>query len=183
MVTRGGRFQSFGTGNVRLKSNDGSRRSSFDHPHSVLRHLEDDSKGWETGSSASASVTDMFPMLGEIHPLMQSDDDVDDDHYDHEGVEVKDYDDHDDDDDDESDITWSGNHRNMMNLEALEVQRNQRLESLIARQKAIKNMRMMAEKNMVNVIDTHISAARNTQFDLPNNIIPRRNSIDILYDP
>ncbi|KAI3806609.1 hypothetical protein L1987_22519 [Smallanthus sonchifolius] len=159
---------------------DGSRRSSFD----PLGHMDDDHKGWESGSdvvgssSPSASVVDVFPMLDELHPLLDSGEignETDDDDG-HEDIEVKD----DDDEEEEESVM------NMGRLE-LELERNQRLESLIARQKAIKNMRMQAEKNMVymspdiHFIDTHVSTSRNNPFDLPN-IMPRRKSIDLSYD-
>ncbi|KAI7736899.1 hypothetical protein M8C21_032330, partial [Ambrosia artemisiifolia] len=203
LVNRGGQFQPFETGNPQLKSRDGSRSDLFDPLHSVLGHIDDDdNKGWDSGSDAS--LADNIPMLDEHLPLLESggiinetDYDVDD-QYDHEDIVVKD----DYDDDDETLIRWTeDNQRNLMNMGTLELERNQRLESLVARQKVIKNMRMLAEKNMANIspdirfMDAHISTAGNNPFDLPNhsheniigsapsNMQPRRHSLQLPYDP
>ncbi|KAK1412957.1 hypothetical protein QVD17_34593 [Tagetes erecta] len=203
LVSRGGQFQGFGTGNGKLSS-DGSRKNSFDPLQSVLGRMDDENKEWETGSdvvegsSPSGSMGDMFPMLDEFHPLLESDGHL------QRGEIVNETDDDDDDDDEEEEngMTWTeDDHRRLMNMGTLELERNQRLESLIARQKAIKNMRIMAEKNMVNMspdlrfIDAHVSTGRNAPFDLPNhshenilesapsNMMPRRNPFDLSYDP
>ncbi|KAD6119666.1 hypothetical protein E3N88_10937 [Mikania micrantha] len=211
LVNRYGQFQPFETGIARLRSRDGSRRNSIDPSHTVLGHIDDDDdddKGWDTGSdvvegsSPSASIADIFQMLNEHHPLMDSDvhlgsgdmineTDDDDDDDDREDMLVKDF------DEDDTYITWTENdQRNLMNLGTLELERNQRLESLIARQKAIKNMRMMAEKNMANISSDirFISTDNDNPFDLsnhshenifgsdPSNMLQRRHSLDLPYD-
>ncbi|KAI3732976.1 hypothetical protein L1987_64189 [Smallanthus sonchifolius] len=197
-----GEFESSETGNNKLKSRDGN-------------------KGWETGSdlgessSPSASMADINSMLDELHPLSGSevpfphvstdaasdhslesgDYDHDDDYDDQDGIHVK-Y------DGEESVITWTtDDQRNLMNLGTSELERNHFLENLVARKKALRNLRMLAEKNMVNISPDlhfnapHISTARKNHFDLPfhiheNNLgfahsvmIPRSNPFDLHPDP
>lgn len=99
-------------------------------------------------------------------------------------------------------ITWTeDDQKNLMNLGTSELERNRRLENLIARRRSRKNMRMMAEKNLIDFesTDLHfnvapISTSRKNPFDLPfdsNDSIPgsapsilqpRRNPFDLPYD-
>ncbi|KAM0027473.1 hypothetical protein Hdeb2414_s0019g00540631 [Helianthus debilis subsp. tardiflorus] len=180
LVNRGAQFDP-------SKSSDVSRRSSFDPLHSILGHFDDDHKGWDSGSDAS--TMDNFPMLDQGHLLdeihNETDDDDDDD--DHDDIEVKD----DYDDEDEHVVTWTErDQRNLMSMGTLELERNQRLQSLVARQKVIKNMRMAAEKNLANMspdsrfMDPHFTSARNHQFDgsVSSNMMARRHSVDVPYD-
>lgn len=128
-------------------------------------------------------------------------------------------DDEDDDDDDEgmheekedeskSAIKWTeDDQKNLMDLGSLELERNQRLENLIARRRARNNLRMLAGKNLIDldgfdlpVNVPPISTARHNPFDIPydpyNNmglppipgsapsiLLPRRNPFDLPYDP
>ncbi|XP_052173084.1 uncharacterized protein LOC127788628 isoform X2 [Diospyros lotus] len=71
-------------------------------------------------------------------------------------------------------ITWTeDDQKNLMDLGTSELERNQRLENLIARRRA---RRMMTEKNLIDLDST----------DLPFNIAPistiRRNPFDLPYD-
>ncbi|XP_022966142.1 uncharacterized protein LOC111465908 isoform X2 [Cucurbita maxima] len=134
-----------------------------------------------------------------------------------EGSAVE-HDDNDDDDDEGMDeekedesksaIKWTeDDQKNLMDLGSLELERNQRLENLIARRKARNNVRMLAVKNLIDldgfdipVNVPPISTAKRNPFDLPydsyNNIglqpipgsapsilLPRRNPFDLPYDP
>lgn len=199
-----------------------SRRNSIDSLRGCMNVVDD--KGWETGSdlieslSPSASMGDIFPMLDEINPLLEpqvvpqhdyvsdhsvesgemnnDDDDTDDDDDDDNDDEREDNEVKDDDDDEDTVITWTeDDQRNVMNLGTSELERNQRLENLIARQKALKNMRMLAEKNMVNLTPdlhfnaTHVSTTRNNNpFNIigsaPSVMVPRiNNPFELPYDP
>ncbi|KAI3819928.1 hypothetical protein L1987_13781 [Smallanthus sonchifolius] len=183
-----GQYESSETGNNKLKSSDGSRRYMVD----------EDNKGWETGSdlgessSPSASMADINSMLDELHPLSGSEvpfphvsTDAASDHSLESGEFVNEADDYDDDredmdvkdDGEESAVTWTtDDQRNLMNLGTSELERNQFLENLVARKKALRNLRILAEKNMVNISpdlhfnSTHISTARKNHFDLPYHI-------------
>ncbi|XP_057506258.1 uncharacterized protein LOC130789502 isoform X2 [Actinidia eriantha] len=126
-------------------------------------------------------------------------------------------DDNDDDDEEEGEIqggkdeavksaiTWTeDDQKNLMDLGTSELERNQRLENLIARRRA---RRMMTEKNLIDLdsVDfpfniARISTARCNPFDLPYGpndnmglppipgsapsiLLTRRNPFDIPYDP
>lgn len=104
-------------------------------------------------------------------------------------------------------ITWTEeDQKNLMDLGTSELERNQRLESLIARRRARKTMSMMAERNLIDLDSADlpfnvapISTARNNPFDLahdsyddmglppipgsaPSILLPRRNPFDLPYD-
>ncbi|XP_071909517.1 uncharacterized protein [Coffea arabica] len=104
-------------------------------------------------------------------------------------------------------ITWTEeDQKNLMDLGTSELERNQRLESLIARRRARKTMSMMAERNLIDLDGADlpfnvapISTARNNPFDLaydsyddmglppipgsaPSILLPRRNPFDLPYD-
>ncbi|KAL1063046.1 hypothetical protein V6Z11_D13G119200 [Gossypium hirsutum] len=129
----------------------------------------------------------------------------------------------DDDDDDEKDagdgakedkedesksaIKWTeDDQKNLMDLGSSELERNQRLDNLIARRRARKNMRLMIEKNLIDVNSaniplniTPISTTRHNPFEFPYDsyddlglppipgsaptiLQPRRNPFDLPYD-
>ncbi|TYH91494.1 hypothetical protein ES332_A13G119900v1 [Gossypium tomentosum] len=129
----------------------------------------------------------------------------------------------DDDDDDEKDagdgakedkedesksaIKWTeDDQKNLMDLGTSELERNQRLDNLIARRRARKNMRLMIEKNLMDVNSaniplniTPISTTRHNPFEFPYDsyadlgllpfpasaptiMQPRRNPFDLPYD-
>ncbi|KAI3979394.1 hypothetical protein MKX01_001586 [Papaver californicum] len=203
-----------------------------------------DSDGAES-SSPDASITDIMPMLDELHPLLDTetprrdahvsslDDEFDaasdrphnsnDDHVE-SGEEDEHHEDEEDDDDEEEDeeegqcetpegetkavLKWTeDDEKNLMDLGNSELERNQRLESLIARRRARKNFRMIeSEKNMIDLDFSGppfqiapISTARRNPFDLhydsymglglppmpgsaPSVMLPRRNPFDLPYD-
>ncbi|XP_075637914.1 uncharacterized protein LOC142610086 isoform X2 [Castanea sativa] len=105
-------------------------------------------------------------------------------------------------DESKSAIKWTeDDEKNLMDLGTSELERNQRLENLISRRRARKNMRLVAEKNLIDLDGAdlpfnvpHISTVRSNPFDLPydsytppgsapSRLVPRRNPFDLPYDP
>ncbi|KAK6778843.1 hypothetical protein RDI58_025561 [Solanum bulbocastanum] len=146
----------------------------------------------------------------------ESDNESDDGVENQEELEVADDENEDGEDDegkqDEEDIsksaiTWTEeDQKNLIDLGSSEVERNQRLENLMARRRALKKMRlMMTEKNLIDLESADlpfnipsISTARNNPFDVHNDnydlglppipgsapsvLVPRRNPFDLPYD-
>ncbi|KDP39617.1 hypothetical protein JCGZ_02637 [Jatropha curcas] len=179
-------------------------------------------------SSPDASMADIIPMLDELHPLLneetpllheqshkskdgnaESDDDIEN-HADRE----EDGDDNDNEEEEEeaqggkedeskSAIKWTeDDQKNLMDLGTSELERNLRLESLIARRRARRNLRSVTEKNLIDLDATDlpinvppILTTRRNPFDLPYDsydnvpgsapsvLLPRRNPFDLPYDP
>ncbi|XP_041026532.1 uncharacterized protein LOC121266782 isoform X2 [Juglans microcarpa x Juglans regia] len=188
-------------------------------------------------SSPDASMADIFPILEELHPLLDpkvpqpahmSHDDESDAASEHscktndasvesdeeseihgdeeDGVDVNEDDEEEaqggKEDESKSAIKWTeDDQKNLMDLGTSELERNQRLENLIARRRARKNVRLMAEKNLIDLDGTDlffnvppISTARQNPFDLPYDpydppgsapsiLLPIRNPFDLPYDP
>ncbi|KAK2638427.1 hypothetical protein Ddye_026222 [Dipteronia dyeriana] len=142
-------------------------------------------------------------------------DSVESEDTDKQGEEGEGEDDNDDDEEEEGEGAKGGNEdesksaikwtevdqKNLMDLGTLELERNQRLENLIARRRARKTMRLMAEKNLIDLesADFHvppISTTRRNPFELPYDsyddmvipgsapsiLLPRRNPFDLPYD-
>lgn len=140
-----------------------------------------------------------------------------DDNIENHELDGEDNEDVDDDDDDEpqenaeagrnSAITWTEeDQKNLMDLGNSELERNQRLESLIARRRARKCMSMMPERNLIDLESVDlafnvqpISTTRNNPFDLPHDsydnlglppipgsapsiLSQRQNPFDLPYD-
>ncbi|XP_022899626.1 uncharacterized protein LOC111412985 isoform X2 [Olea europaea var. sylvestris] len=139
-----------------------------------------------------------------------------DDETENHDLEVADDDKEEAEDDDEEDtqgdreeqtksaITWTEeDQKNLMDLGSSELERNQRLENLIARRRAKKNMSVLPEKNLIDLESVDlpfniapISTRRHNPFDLPHDnsglppipgsapsiLLPRRNPFDIPYD-
>ncbi|KAK0601759.1 hypothetical protein LWI29_027187 [Acer saccharum] len=107
-------------------------------------------------------------------------------------------------DESKSAIKWTEvDQKNLMDLGTLELERNQRLENLIARRRARKTMRLMAEKNLIDLESADfpfnvppIATTRRNPFELPYDsyddmvipgsapsiLLPRRNPFDLPYD-
>ncbi|KAF9591530.1 hypothetical protein IFM89_004584, partial [Coptis chinensis] len=189
---------------------------------------DSDSDGAES-SSPDASLADIMPMLDELHPLLDTessqtahisiDDDVglvrshgsndgSGDEIEHAETEDEEEQQGGKDDGTEAVVTWTKeDEKNLMDLGNSELERNRRLESLIARRRARKNFRvMMTEKNLIDLDGgdppfsiAPISTARRNPFDLhydsnegmdlppipgsAPSIMARRNPFDIPYDP
>ncbi|KAI4325592.1 hypothetical protein MLD38_030975 [Melastoma candidum] len=111
-------------------------------------------------------------------------------------------------DESETAITWTADdQKNIMDLGTLELERNQRLENLIARRRARKNKGLMDEKSLIDLdyIDlpfnvAHIATMRQNPFDgaddsynnmglppvpgsAPSVLLKRRNPFDLPYEP
>ncbi|XP_012462727.1 uncharacterized protein LOC105782500 [Gossypium raimondii] len=183
-------------------------------------------------SSPDASLADISLMLDELHPLLgseaiqaaqlsrhgldsasesshgSSDDESDESENKGEGENNEEEGGAKGDNEDESKsaIKWTeDDQKNLMDLGSLEVERNLRLDKLIARRRARKSMRLMAEKNLIDLDFADIplnlapiSTSRGNPFDLPysyddlglppipgsapSNLQPRRNPFDLPYD-
>ncbi|XP_038696283.1 probable serine/threonine-protein kinase kinX [Tripterygium wilfordii] len=99
-------------------------------------------------------------------------------------------------------IKWTeDDQKNLTDLGTSELERNQRLEKLIARRRARKNLRVMAEKNLIDLDSDDlplsippIATTRRNPFDIPYDsydnvpgsapsiLLPRRNPFDLPYD-
>jgi len=177
-------------------------------------------------SSPDASMADIIPMLDELHPLLDSeapqpaqfpksnDGSVDSDEESEIQGEVEDVVDENEDDEEEEEaqggkedesksaIKWTeDDQKNLMDLGTSELERNQRLENLIARRRARKNKRLITEKTLIDLDGADlpfnvppILTARRNPFDLPCDsyeppgsapsiLLPRRNPFDLPYDP
>lgn len=141
-------------------------------------------------SSVDGSMADMVPMLDEIHPLIDNGE-FDEDTEIHGEVEDDGVDDNEDDDDDDEEeeaqgvkedesksaIKWTeDDQKNLIDLGTLELERNQRLENLIARRRAWQSSKTMAEKNLIDF----------ESAEFPFNVAPlsvtRRNPFEFPYD-
>ncbi|KAG6603452.1 hypothetical protein SDJN03_04061, partial [Cucurbita argyrosperma subsp. sororia] len=143
---------------------------------------------------------DEAKVQGEERGVAEDEDDEDDE--DDEGMQEE------KEDESKSAIKWTeDDQKNLMDLGSLELERNQRLESLIARRRARNNMRMLAGKNLIDLDGFDlpsnvppISTTRHNPFDpsydsydnmglppipgsAPSILLPRRNPFDLPYDP
>ncbi|KAK4432008.1 hypothetical protein Salat_0962900 [Sesamum alatum] len=184
-------------------------------------------------SSPDASVADIMPMLDELHPLLdddapqpaemsrhgseaargrspqsiassnelddETDNQADDDNEDDEAPEKEEL--------AKSAITWTEeDQKNLMDLGSSEIERNQRLESVIMRRRARKYMSMVPEINLIDFESSDspfhiapITTTRHNPFDVPNDsydnsglppvpgsapsiLLPRRNPFDTPFD-
>ncbi|XP_074559438.1 uncharacterized protein LOC141815388 [Curcuma longa] len=185
-------------------------------------------------SSPDASMTDIIPLLDELHPLLNSE------HLEHVSITKSDTTsegssvDHESDDnsigekdvqeknevqeekvvdDATAAVRWTeDDQKNVMDLGFSELERNQRLESLIAKRRAKKNLTFRMDRNLMDLDanDSFLSKdelsrfrvqlpSRRNPFDIPNDseetidlpsipgsapssLLPRQNPFDFLYD-
>ncbi|CAN1132215.1 hypothetical protein LINPERPRIM_LOCUS14260 [Linum perenne] len=142
---------------------------------------------------------------GSHHNLCSSDDDGDDDDSEEDEGKLEDDEEGESEeaqtgkeDESKSAIKWTeDDQKNLMDLGTSELERNQRLESLIARRRARRSSRSLIEKEK-NLIDfdgdlhfnvSHISTSRGNPFDYddapgsaPSIMFLRRNPFDLPYD-
>jgi hypothetical protein len=180
---------------ARVSSKDGS--SGFD------------SDGDES-SSPDASMTDIAPVLDEIDPLLGSNsshpdpipkDESDTDSHVSEENQIDDDSNDEGDEDDAKDnvegknkddgrgaaFPWTADdEKNVMDLGYSEMERNRRLELLMARRRSRKNIRFEVDNNL---IDSDNNGAERSLDDLsrfrahvPPISVPRRNPFDLPYD-
>nr|GMD90627.1 microtubule-associated protein futsch-like isoform X1 [Ipomoea batatas] len=160
-------------------------------------------------SLPDASMANIIPMLDELHPLLDEGNpqrvNLSDADFDAEFKHSK-LSDSEDEFNDGFGITWTEDDQKViMDLGSSELERNQRLESLIAKRKAQKNIKAVAERNLLDLgsVDlpfnvAPISTARKNPFDIPDDqndlrlppipgsapsiLLPRRNPFDLPYD-
>lgn len=162
-------------------------------------------------SSPDASMADIIPMLDELHPLLDSehpqhvsisksdvdtegsssDHEPDDNSVDEEGenhAEEEDEEAQEEKDDGmEAAVKWTeDDQKNVMDLGSSELERNRRLESLIAKRRARKNLAFLMERNLIDLdaSDTFLSRDDLSRFrvQVPPISAPRRNPFDLPYD-
>ncbi|PHU05863.1 hypothetical protein BC332_26685 [Capsicum chinense] len=170
-----------------------------DTPHHVsLLH-----DGSDAASDSSGKTTESDNELEDGCENQEELEVADDENEDGEDEEGK----KDEEDKSKSAITWTEeDQKNLIDLGSSEAERNQRLENLMARRRALKKMRlMMTEKNLIDLESADlpfnipsISTARNNPFDAANDnydlglppipgsapsvLVPRRNPFDLPYD-
>lgn len=188
--------------------------------HEEASDSDSDSSG---SSSPDASMADIIPMLDELHPLLDSGhpqattratgysdsassgsstDDESDDGSAEEEIESKEDKGkeavQEKDDSNEEAVPWTAaDQKNVMDLGVSELERNRRLESLIAKRRARKLQRFVTEKNLIDLDSYYatpipsISAPRSNPFDhsydsfpgsAPSVLQPRQNPFDLPYD-
>ncbi|KAG1365535.1 hypothetical protein COCNU_12G005350 [Cocos nucifera] len=184
-----------------LDSSLGSRWHDVDR-HNASSGSESDKA--ESSSPDAASMSDIMPMLGELHPLLLdseapqpallSEDNSDaasvglsddgsaeeeaenqDDDNDEEGQEK--------DDETKTVVTWTADdQKNLVELGKSELERNRRLENVIAKRRA----RKLMEKNLIdldsNDLLPSIEELSRFQVQIPPVFAPRRNPFDIPSD-
>ncbi|RWW65671.1 hypothetical protein BHE74_00027009 [Ensete ventricosum] len=162
-------------------------------------------------SSPDASMADIIPMLDELHPLLDSEhpqhisiskSDVDtegssSDHEPDDNSVDEESENHAEEEDEEAQeekddgmeaaVKWTeDDQKNVMDLGSSELERNRRLESLIAKRRARKNLSFLMERNLIDldVSDSFLSRDDLSRFrvQVPPISAPRRNPFDIPYD-
>lgn len=179
---------------------------------SSLGHSESDSDsdGAES-SSPDASMADIMPMLDELHPLLDSDapqhphipiDDSDtssqgSSHESDEGsaesvddAENQEEAHEDQEDKTEAVVKWTeDDEKNLMDLGSSELERNRRLENLIAKRMARKHQRIAIEKNLIDLDNSDVQTTLpmsggldHIQFQVPPISTVRRNPFDFPFN-
>ncbi|XP_068661680.1 uncharacterized protein C688.07c-like isoform X2 [Aristolochia californica] len=194
--------------------------SQYESSDSVSEHSE--------SSSSDASMTDIMPMLDELHPLLEADapkaaikypEDFDgaseqssQSHDSDNGSEelAEDGDNQDEEAQEDQDgsavvVTWTeDDEKNLKDIKSLELERNQKMETLIAKRIAKKSQKALAERNLIDldavpIQISPISTRRRNPFDLPFDsnenigllpipgsapsvLLPRSNPFDLPYD-
>ncbi|KAL0907625.1 hypothetical protein M5K25_022044 [Dendrobium thyrsiflorum] len=170
--------------------------SSLGSPWQPVRDPSSDSESDRAESSSpDASMTDILPMLDELSPLLDSEtphnaskfaDNSDSElsqHHESDEDSVKE-DEYKNEEKDESNkvLTWTADdHKNVMDLGSSDLERNRRLESLIARRKARKNQIIIYEKDLIDLHsnDMTMDDLFHFQPQIPPIFAPRRNPFDI----
>lgn len=173
---------------------------------------QDGSSGFDSdqaeSSSPDASMTDIAPVLDEIDPLLGAGsaradpipkDDSDTDSHVSEDHQIEDDSNDEGDDNDAKDnvdgkkkedgreapFLWTADdEKNLMDLGYSEMERNRRLEILMARRRSRKNIRFEIDSNLVDVDSSGRSLDDLSRFraQVPPISVPRRNPFDLTYD-
>ncbi|XP_062224428.1 uncharacterized protein LOC133922930 [Phragmites australis] len=187
--------------------------SSLGSPWARVRS-QDGSSGFDSdraeSSSPDASMTDIAPVLDEIDPLLGADsthpdpipkDDSDTDSHVSEDHQIDDESNDEGDENDAKDnvegkkkdegreaaFLWTADdEKNLMDLGYSEMERNRRLEILMARRRSRKNIRFEIDSNLIN-IDSNgagrgLDDLSHFRAQVPPISVPRRNPFDLPYD-
>ncbi|KAI3514454.1 hypothetical protein L1887_12866 [Cichorium endivia] len=178
-----------------LLSEEQEIRQEPDHEDDMKNHQDSEHSLESSDSSSSSESNDEDGVQN--HEDLEAGDEEDGEDEEEEDKESKH---RDKEDEPRSAITWTeDDQKNLMNLGTSEMERNRRLENLIARRRARKTMRMQAEKNLIDLESADlpwniapISTARNNPFDYDSNdnipgsapsvLLKRRNPFDLPYD-
>ncbi|XP_017700772.2 uncharacterized protein LOC103717516 [Phoenix dactylifera] len=179
-------------------------REAWDHLDRYDASSSSESDQAECSSPDAASMADIMPMLDELHLLLDSEppqpalvskensdvasiqsSDVGSVEEEAENVEDEDDEEVQDEKDDKtkSVVSWTADdQKNLVELGKSEMERNQRLESLIARRRA----RKFLEKNLI-CLDNNdslpsIEDLSRFQIEIPSVFPPRRNPFDLPHD-
>ncbi|KAL6853541.1 hypothetical protein ACP4OV_019570 [Aristida adscensionis] len=161
-------------------------------------------------SSPDASMTDIAPVLDEIDPLLGADsthpepiakDDSDTDSHASEDHQIEDDSNDEADDNDAKDsvegkqknegreaaFLWTADdEKNLMDLGYSEMERNRRLEILMARRRSRKNIRFETDNNLIDVDSTGAGRSLDDlsrfRAQVPPISVSRRNPFDLPYD-
>ncbi|KAK8520086.1 hypothetical protein V6N13_031446 [Hibiscus sabdariffa] len=215
---------------------DGGKNDDDDDDDDDDNESSDSGSDGAESSSPDASLADISLMLDELHPLLgleatqpahlsrdgsdaasesshgsSNDESVESDELENEGEGGNEEEGEgakgDKEDESKSAIKWTEDDQKiLLDLGTLEVERNLRLDKLIARRRARKSTRLMAEMNLIDFDSADIplnlapiSTSRGNPFDLPydsygdlglppipgsapSNLQPRRNPFDLPYD-
>lgn len=179
---------------------------------SSLGHSEYDSESdGSESSSPDASMADIMPMLDELHPLLDSEapqpthipiDDSDassqgssqesDEGSAESGEDGDNQEEAHEDQEDKTEavVKWTeDDQKNLMDLGTSELERNRRLENLIAKRMARKHQRIAIEKNLIDLDNNDVQTTLpmsgrhdHIQFQVPPISTARRNPFDFPYD-
>ncbi|KAG0484399.1 hypothetical protein HPP92_008478 [Vanilla planifolia] len=167
-------------------------------PINIRNAASDSESDHSESSSPDASMSDILPMLDELHPLLHSEAT----HHalqstDNSDVELSPHQESDDDsleqqdehqlsekDDSSMVVTWTADdQRNVMDLGSSDLERNRRLESLMARRRARKNQVIIFEKDQ---IELHSNDKAMNELSFHHQIspisAPRRNPLTSLIN-
>ncbi|XP_042502595.1 uncharacterized protein LOC122079890 [Macadamia integrifolia] len=210
-----------------------SQNLSWKHAEGHSESYDSDSDRTES-SSPDASMADIMPILDELHPLLESEasqpplislgnsnaaSESSNRSHDGSAESEEEAENHEEEDEEEEAhgtqgdgtkdvVTWTeDDQKNLMDLGTLELERNRRLESLIAKRRLRKLLTMEAEKNLIDLESNDppfsiapILITKRNPFDLPFDsyeamglppipgsapsvLLPRRNPFDLPYEP
>ncbi|XP_020578186.1 uncharacterized protein LOC110023218 [Phalaenopsis equestris] len=166
----------------------------------TIRDASSDSESDQAESSSpDASMTDILPMLDELSPLLDSEtlhndpkcaDNSDSElslhqESDDESVEKEDECKSEGKDEGNTVVTWTADdQKNVMDLGSSDLERNRRLESLIARRRARKNQIIIYEKDLIDLPgnETKMDGLSLFHRQIPPIFAPRGNPFDLLHD-
>ncbi|XP_020586379.1 uncharacterized protein LOC110028742 [Phalaenopsis equestris] len=175
---------------------------------------ESDESDGEESLSPRTSMTDIVPIMEELHPLLESENpqpvhrssdasdasdaasrassperEFDDGSAEEETENQADEEDEEaqgEKDNDEAAVKWTADdQKNLMDLGSSELERNQRLENLIAKRRAKKLQRFQTDKNLID-LDTEplpfMEEMSRLNVQIPAISVPRNNPFDLPFD-